>query len=49
VYGPSGSWVGSASGASQKTLNLTNLAAGTYTIELTPYRAATGSVQLELQ
>ena len=48
VYGPSGTQVGQASSATMATLNLTNLAAGTYSVLVVPNDAATGSVQATL-
>ncbi len=41
--------VGSASSAANATVNLPNLAAGTYTVLVTPYYPATASAQLTLE
>ncbi len=46
VYGPGSTLVGSTGGTSAATLNLTNLAAGTYTVWLSSPDAATGSTEL---
>jgi trimeric autotransporter adhesin len=48
VYNPSGTAVAQTSNATQATLNLTNLVAGTYSVLLTPADAATGSIQVKL-
>jgi hypothetical protein len=48
VYNASGAGIASGSTASQTTLNLTNLAAGTYRVLVVPPDASTGSAQLTL-
>lgn len=49
AYNPGGSQIGATQGSSTAVLNLTNLVAGTYTVWVSPYDAATGSVEVELQ
>ena len=46
VYGPTGALVFGTSGTSQIIRNLTNLAAGTYTVVTTPYYGVTADFQL---
>ncbi len=48
VYGPSGTYVGAGSGSSPFTINLTNLAAGTYQVLIAPSYGATATLQAEL-
>jgi hypothetical protein len=49
VYNASGTSVGSASGTSNATANLTNLAAGTYTVVIVPDYAASATMQVKIQ
>jgi len=49
VYNASGSWVGATNSATGITLNLTNLAAGTYSVLLTPLDAATATLSVKVQ
>jgi trimeric autotransporter adhesin len=49
VYGPSGTVVGSRSGTASYTINLTGLAAGTYTVLVRPTSAATATMQVRIQ
>ncbi len=49
VYNAGGSQVGFVSGTTSATLNLPSLNVGAYTVRLEPHRAATGSLQVELQ
>jgi hypothetical protein len=48
VFNPSGNQIATASPTSSTTINLTNLAAGTYSILLTPANAAKASLNLEI-
>lgn len=48
VYNASGSQIGSAYGTTSATLNMDDLATGTYTVLVEPNNAATGSFTLEL-
>lgn len=49
VFQPNGSFLNSMGAASSASLNLTNLAAGTYKIQLVPALGATGTLQLLIQ
>jgi len=49
VYNPSGTQVASTSGTTQATLNLTNLVAGTYSVLIQPQKAATSTLQVQIQ
>jgi len=49
VYNAAGTLVSSTSSTTQATLNLTNLAAGTYSVLILPQYAATASLQLQIQ
>jgi hypothetical protein len=49
VYNSAGTQIASATTQTGATLNLTNLAAGTYNVFITPQTPATGTLQLTLQ
>ena len=49
VFNPSGSQIASASNTTGATLNLTNLAAGTYHVLLAPADAATATLNVKVQ
>jgi hypothetical protein len=49
VYNASGGWVGATNSTTGITLNLTNLAAGTYSVLLTPLDAATATLSVKVQ
>jgi hypothetical protein len=48
VYNPGGAQIASTSSTTQATLNLTNLAAGAYTVLIVPQNAATASMQMQI-
>jgi YD repeat-containing protein len=48
VYNAGGTQIGSMSGTTSTTLNLTNLAAGTYSVLIVPLNAATATAQVAL-
>jgi hypothetical protein len=48
VYNPAGAQVAFNNTSSGTTLNLSNLSAGTYTVVVVPYNAATGTMQVTL-
>jgi YD repeat-containing protein len=49
VYNPSGSQVGTVTHTAQGSVNLTNLVAGTYSVLIAPFDAATASMQVQVQ